>query len=145
MRRLESQTPGGRKKDFLKETIECLEVGAHRATILMCWILIMDHLHELVFIKHLSAFNTELAKVTDKRVKVSSVQQRDDFGDIPESKFIELLRTSRIISNDVRKILDSKLGIRNSSAHPSGIVVSHSKVVDFVDDLVENVLEKYPL
>jgi hypothetical protein len=29
---------------FLKETIDCFEAGANRATIAMCWILTMDHL-----------------------------------------------------------------------------------------------------
>ena len=86
-----------------------------------------------------------MAKVNDKRVKVASIVTRDDFGDVPENKFIELLRAASIISNDVRKILDQKLGTRNSCAHPSGVLIKGSKVIDFVEDLVENVLLKYPL
>ncbi len=70
---------------------------------------------------------------------------RDDFGDIPEGKFIELLRASGIISNDVRKILDQKLGTRNSCAHPSGISINRSKVIDFVEDVIENVILKYSI
>lgn len=145
LRRLEARLNGGPAKGFLKETIDCFEVGANRATIVMCWILIMDHLFELVLRKHLTPFNAELAKINDKRVKVSIIAARDDFGEIPEGKFIELLRASGVISNDVRKILDQKLGVRNSSAHPSGVLIKGSKVIDFVEDLVENVVIKYPL
>lgn len=60
-----------------------------------------------------------------------------------ESKFIDLCRVAKIISNDVRKILDQKLGTRNSSAHPSGVTINKSKVIDFVEDLVDNVVLKY--
>jgi len=142
LRKLESHVSGA-KKLFLKETIDCFEAGANRATIIMCWILALDHLCEVAFTKHLPEFNAELAKVTDRRVRVTQIRSRDDFSDIPENKLIELLRSSGIISNDVRKILDEKLGIRNSCAHPSGISVKPSKVVEFVDDLVENVVMKY--
>jgi hypothetical protein len=43
----------------------------------------------------------------------------------------------------VRKILEEKLGTRNSCAHPSGVSIKPSKVVEFVDDLGENVVLKY--
>jgi hypothetical protein len=145
LRKLENKLIEGAKKGFLKETIDCFEIGANRATIIMCWLLVMDHLFELILTKHLGPFNVELAKVTDKRVKVSTIVGRDDFGDIPEGKFIELLKASSVISNDVRKILDQKLGTRNSCAHPSGVAIKGSKVIDFVEDLVENVLLKYPI
>ena len=145
LRRLEGRMSAGSKKAFLKETLDCFEAGANRATIIMCWILAIDHLSEYVFGHHLNGFNSELSKVTDKRVRVTKVQVRDDFGDIPENKFIELLRSANIISNDVRKILEEKLGIRNSCAHPSGIAIKPSKVVEFVDDLIENVVLKYPV
>jgi hypothetical protein len=145
LRKLESKLPSGAEKGFLKELIDCFEIGANRAAIVMCWILVLDHLYEYVLQHHLAAFNTALAQNTDKRVRVSQVQNRDDFGDIPEGKLIELLRSAGIISNDVRKILDVKLGIRNSSAHPSAVSIKPSKVVEFIDDLVENVALKYPV
>ena len=63
--------------------------------------------------------------------------------EMKESKFIEICRAAKIISNDVRKILDTSLGVRNSCAHPSGITVSNVKVIAFVEDLVENVVLKY--
>jgi len=143
LRKLEAKLPAGAEKNFLTETIDCFEAGANRATIIMCWILTLNHLCDFVFQHHLVAFNTELSKITDKRVKVTKVQVRDDFSDIPESKFIELLRATGVISNDVRKIMDEKLGTRNTSAHPSSVAIKPSKVIEFVDDLIENVVLKY--
>lgn len=145
LRKLEARLQPGSTKDFLKETIDCFEAGANRATIVMCWILTLDHLIDYVLTHHVKAFNAVLATNNDKRVKLTSVNTRDDFGDIPEGKLIEFLRASGVISNDVRKILDEKLGIRNSSAHPSAIAIKRSKVIEFVDDLVENVILKYKI
>ena len=105
----------------------------------------MDHLFRYVLKKKLCEFNAALAKNTDKRVKITKISNCDDFGEIPESKFIEFCRSAKVISNDVRKILDQKLGIRNSSAHPSGVQIHRSKVIDFVEDLVSNVVLKYSI
>jgi hypothetical protein len=132
------------ERDFLQEAIDCYEIGAKRAAIVMVWILTMHHLFRHIFAHGLAAFNAELAKVKDKRVKVSVVTKLDDFSDIPEGIFIELTRAAGIISNDVRKILDTKLGIRNTSAHPSGVKISEVKATEFITDLVENVILKYP-
>ena len=143
LRKLESKLGAGTSRDFLKETIDCFEAGASRATIVMSWILAMDHLISHVMAHHLPEFNAVLSKNTDRRVKATSITTRDDFGDIPEGKFIDFLRSANVISNDVRKILEEKLGTRNSSAHPSGITIKPSKVIDFVDDLVSNVVLKY--
>lgn len=145
LRKLEAKLSAGQEKGFLKELIDCFEAGANRATIVMCWILAIDHLYDFVQANHLTAFNAALAKNTDKRIRVTAIQHRDDFSEIPEGKFIELLRSSNVISNDVRKILEEKLGTRNSSAHPSGISIKPSKVIEFVDDLIENVVLKYPV
>lgn len=143
LRTLEQKLPAGIDKDFLKETIDCFEAGASRATIVMAWILTMNHLFEYVIKHKLSEFNYVLATNKDKSIKVTTITVRDDFSEMKESKFIELCRQAKIISNDVRKILDQKLETRNSSAHPSAITINNTKVIDFVEDLIENVVLKY--
>lgn len=145
LRGLEHKLPEGTHKEFLKEAIDCFEAGANRATIVMVWILAMDHLFAHILVHKLAAFNAALAQNTDRSVKVKVIAQRDDFSEMKESKFIELCRTAKIISNDVRKILDQKLETRNTSAHPSGVTFNKSKVIDFVEDLVDNVVLKYSL
>jgi hypothetical protein len=62
---------------------------------------------------------------------------------MPESKFIEFCKSAKIISSDVRKILDQKLATRNSAAHPSTIIYTESKIVEYVEDLVEIVVKRY--
>lgn len=130
-------------KSFLLEAIDCYEIGARRAAIVMTWLLTVNHLYSYIYNNHLAAFNTVLAANKDKRIKITSISKLDDFSEIPEGKFIEFLRSSKVISNDVRKILDTKLGIRNTSAHPSAVSISEVKATDFIIDLVENIIIKY--
>lgn len=131
-------------KQFLQEAIDCYEIGARRASIVMVWLLTIYHLCSFIHSKELLAFNVVLAKNTDKRIKISSISKFDDFSEIPEGKLIEFARSANVISNDVRKILDTKLGIRNTCAHPSAISVSEVKATEFIIDLIENVILKYP-
>lgn len=135
------QIKDSQEKAFLSEALNCYRVEAFRATIIMIWILAIDHLQKYIFGQKLNDFNNTLAKNPDK--KVQQVVNYDDFSDLPESKFIELMRAANIISNDVRKILDEKLGIRNSAAHPSGIVFTGHKTTEFALDIINNVLLKY--
>jgi len=128
---------------FLDEAIKCFEIGAYRASIIMVWNLSIAHLFEYILAKKLSNFNAVLATNTDRRVRISAISTKDDFSEIPEGKFIEFCRQSRIISNDVRKILETKLGIRNTFAHPSNVVLLESKAIAFIEDLVSNIILKY--
>lgn len=131
------------ENEFLKEAIDCFEISAYRASIVMVWNLAIDHLFAYILKHKISGFNSALALNTDRRIKITSVHHRDDFNEIPENKFIEFCRTSKIISNDIRKILDTKLGIRNTYAHPSNLKVGETKAIEFIDDLVENVILKF--
>lgn len=143
LRGLEHKLPAGAEREFLNEAVKCFEAGANRAAIVMTWIMAMDHLFAHILAHRLSDFNDALSK--DNGVKLRSVTKRDDFTEIKETRFIELCRAAGIISNDIRKILDQKLGTRNSCAHPSGVTINRSKVVDFIEDLVDNIIVKFPV
>jgi len=140
---LASSVKGSQEREFLVEALNCFKVQAYRAFIVMIWILAIDHLKRYVFKKALDEFNIALSKSPDKRVK--KIVKLDDFDDLKETKFIELSRSGNAISNDVRKILEEKLGIRNSAAHPSGVGITGHKATEFALDLIKNVLLKYEL
>lgn len=105
----------------------------------MVWLLTLDHLYEYILANKLSDFIIALRKMNNNK----SIKTKDDFSDIKESTFIEACRGAGIISNDIRKILDTKLGIRNSFAHPSTVTLPKSKAFEFIEDLVDNVILKY--
>jgi len=127
-------------RTFLSEAISCYEIGAYRAAIVMTWLLVVDNLHEYILAHKLIEFNTAL---TLQNLKLKKIMAKEDFNELKEVKFIEIARSANIISNDVRKILDEKLGTRNTCAHPNNIIVKESKATSFIEDLVDNVLLKY--
>jgi hypothetical protein len=130
-------------KNFLEEAHLCLRANAARAAIVMTWIVVMDHLYEYVLAHKLSDFNVELAK---KNWKITSITAKDDFAEIRKEKdFIEICRAANVFNNDVRKILDEKLGIRNTAGHPSTVTVHGTKAANFIEDLVENVVLKFTI
>jgi hypothetical protein len=131
-----------KQNEFLEEALRSFQAKAKRATVVMSWLLVMDHLQELVIKKWLNDFNNELVKRSD--VKIKAVIKKDDFSEFREEIFIEVLRAAKIISNDVRKILIEKLGIRNTCAHPADILIHETKVINFIEDLIDNVILKYP-
>lgn len=132
------------RRDFLAEAISCLEVGARRATVILSWIATLDHMYDYVLAHGLVQFNAALGKQTGKLGKLS-IAKKDDFGDLKESEFILVCRSAGLVTNDVRKILEEKLGFRNSCSHPSSIAVGDSKVLSFIEDIVDNVIAKHPI
>lgn len=129
---------------FMAESISCLHVDARRATIIMTWSGAIGHLYDYIIMHKLVEFNDALHNRNDRHSNLT-ISNKDDFSDIKDSVFLETCRSAHIITNDVRKILDEKLGIRNTCAHPSNIEVHPSKVVNFVEDLIDNVILKYPM
>lgn len=129
------------QRKFLDEAIKCFEVKSLRASVLLTWLLAMDFIYEYVLKNELFSFqNAVWANGKYKKIEISS---KDDFTELKEADLIMLLRTSKIISNDTRKILEEKLGIRNTCAHPNSVVIKESKALNFIDDIVENVILKF--
>jgi hypothetical protein len=144
LRKIALRVTDENKRRFLAEAISCLAAEATRASIVMVWILTVDHLYDYVLKNNLAAFNGAMQAKGGKYLKMA-IKGKDDFEDLREGEFIEILRGSGTITNDVRKILEEKLGVRNSSAHPSGITIHPTKVINFIEDLVDNVIVKYPI
>jgi len=128
------------ENSFLSEAISCFEVGAYRSTIIMVWLLTLDHLFDYILKNKINEFNNALVK---QNLKVKKISNKEDFSEMKEEKFIEICRSAGIVTNDIRKILDEKLGIRNSCAHPNNILVKEAKAINFVEDLIENVVLRY--
>jgi hypothetical protein len=131
------------QRRFIAESVACLKVGAKRAGVVMTWLLTIDHLYEFILRHKLAEFNAALAAMLG--ANALQIATKDDFGDLREVQFIQAARTAKLISNDQRKILEEKLGIRNTCAHPTTVEIHDSKVVNFVEDLVDNVILRFTL
>ena len=127
---------------FLGEAITCAERGLKRASIIMTWLFVMDYMQEFIIANKKIEFITALSRRSDAN-RLPQINTKDNFEDMKESVFIEIMRSAGIMTAGVFKILKEKLDIRNTCAHPSDVFIHESKVVNFIEDLVENIVLKY--
>ncbi len=126
--------------DFLEEAISCFEYKANRWAIILTWLLTIDIIYEYILLdENLIVFNTSIQN--HWKYKKIRITKKDDFQSIwKESDFIEILKVWKFITNDTRKILDEKLWIRNTCAHPNSVSIDDYKAISFIQDLVKNVI-----
>lgn len=145
LKELPDKLPELTEKTYLIEALNCLSVGAFRAAIVMTWNLAFHHLCVYILTKKLTEFNDRWTVVfpADHKNGNNTISALEDFGDnLKESKILTIAKSAGIISKDVCKILEEKLGRRNSAAHPSGVKIERLQAEDFIDDLVKNVVLK---
>jgi hypothetical protein len=145
LERLESLVVDGPKRDFLHETIKCFSAGANRAAVVMCWNLTLHHLQDHILAHATASFAQALAVNTDARVKIKSVAKHDDFTEMPESKFLEFCRVGKIVTSSMYNKLKGRLDDRNGAAHPSGVTTTPKFAEAYIEDMVENVIRKFPV
>ncbi len=138
---LPTRIPNLAERTYLDEALVCFNVGAFRASIVMCWNLAYDHLCELVLTRHLRDFNAQLPKSFPK-ADISVLNKKDDFQELKESQVLQVCKSANIISGSLHKTLKEKLDRRNIAAHASGVVVSQPTAEEFIKDLIENVVLK---
>jgi hypothetical protein len=135
---LVSKLPTPAQRVFLEETIACFGNKAYRSSIVMAWNLAFSDVLDRIFATHLAAFNSQVGTHGFK----SPIVSRSDFADMREADIIKIARAAKIISGETQKTLVEKLGKRNTSAHPSDVVISTSTAEEVIFDLVQNVVLK---
>lgn len=143
---LPAKVPNVAERDFLGEALICFENGAFRAAIVMTWNLAYSHLLEFILKHHLAAFNNKYQVMFPgkwAKAKAAPVSNYDDFAvDLKESEVLEIAKAANAINNDVYKVLEPKLGRRNSAAHPSSVAIGQLQAEEFIQDLALNVVLK---
>lgn len=145
LRNLPSQIPDLAERTFLDETLICYENGAFRAATVMAWNLAYHHLCDFVIKNRLVDFNPRwvVSFPGHHKNKTRTIATIDDFmQELKESEVIAICRDANIITKDVHRIMDEKLGKRNSAAHPSSVSIGQVQTDAMIVDLVENVVLK---
>jgi hypothetical protein len=126
------------QSDYLEEALVCFRHQAFRAAVVMTWNVTYDHLTRTVADKHLAKFNQQLSGMFGG--KKGPVTTLDDFQRLKESEVIEVCNAASLISKEVAKTLNEKLGKRNSAAHASGAKFDQLQTEAFISDLINNAM-----
>jgi hypothetical protein len=121
---------------YLEEALICFGHKAYRGAIIMAWNLAYSDVVDRIYSSGLDKFNGQVGTHNFRRAIVN----RSDFADLKESDVIKISRAAKLISGETLKILEEKLGKRNSAAHPSAKIFTVVSAEDFISDLVENVV-----
>src|SRR5262249_4758794 len=123
-----------------------LKGGSARGTIVLSWLMAVDHFQKHILNHALPAFNSAVPRHPSYARHSPRITSQDDFAEIKkESHLIDIARSAGIITSDEKKLLDEHLGIRNSAAHPNRAVFSVSKAASFLEMLLENVILRFPI
>ena len=135
--------PDVAEKDFMKEAEICLRHDAGRATIIMVWNVAFYHLCQFIIKHHLAKFNAGFQTYYNRlwqQARVQTMATYDDFSTLKESVVIDICKRENILNQNVAKIMEKRLGDRNSAAHPSTIHVGQLQAEAFIEDVVDNVV-----
>jgi hypothetical protein len=142
-----NKVPDVAEKDFMVEADICLRHDAGRATIIMVVerrFLSPLPVHPEASPCEVQRFNAGYQKHYNKKwldAKVQTIATYDDFSvDLKESVVIDICKREQIVNQNVAKILNNRLGDRNSAAHPSTIHVGQLQAEAFIEDTVDNVV-----
>lgn len=145
LRDLPAKVPDLAERTFLDETLICYEHGGFRAAVVMAWNLAYHHLCDYVIKNRLADFNARwLVKYSGHHKNgTKTISVIDDFmQELKESEVIAICKDAGIITKDVYRIMDEKLGRRNSAAHPSSVSIGQLQTDALIVDLVDNVVLK---
>lgn len=146
---LPGKIPDMAEKHFLQEALICFNNGACRAAIVMMWNLTYFHLCHYILKHKLAEFNAAYPgrfAGLYKRAKVPTIARYEDLSvDLEESEVIAVAKAAGVVTHDQWKILDAKLGRRNSAAHPSTVVFLPIHTEEYILDLATNIVLAMPL
>ena len=138
-----NKVPDVVEKDFMVEAEICLRHDAGRATIIMVWNVAFYHLCRFIMKYDLAKFNTGFQTHYNRlwqQAKVQAMVAYDDFLTLKESVVIDICKREQIITQTQFKILERRLGERNTAAHPNSARVGQLQAEAFIEDIVDNVV-----
>lgn len=135
---LPAKIPIIEEREYLEETLKCLDAKANRAAIVMCWNLVYYHLCNYILkdSNRRTALNQELQKVP----KAKLINTYDDFSRHQEGAILDACNTANLISKNQHSILVDKLKQRNMAAHPSTVVINTIDTQQYISSLVHNLV-----
>lgn len=130
------------ESNYVSEAINCLKIEAYHAAIVLMWTTTMSHLRNYVISYKQQEFNSALANHTRYNKKQLQISKFEDFEEIKERDYLDLMKSSNVITSSQHKLLCEKLDIRNMFAHPTTLTLTENKTISFIEDLINDIITK---
>lgn len=128
-------------RSFVTEAISCFEANQYRAAVVFAWAGAIALLHQHVFARKLTDFNTEAAR-RDSRWRTA--RQQDDLGRMKEYEFLDVCEAIGVIGKNVKQVLQNEcLVLRNACGHPNSLAIAENSVAAHIEKLIKNVFARF--
>lgn len=125
---------------FLEEAIRCYETKLYRSAVVLSWVGAMSVLYDYVLLHKSAAFNAEAVK---RNPKWKVVTISDDFANMKEYDFLQVIQSISVIGKSVKDELEGCLKFRNGCGHPNSLKIGESRVSGHIESLLLNVFSKF--
>lgn len=130
------------EKEYVDEVLGCLSIDAYHAAIVLMWSITISHLRNFIIDYKIPEFNNALSNHTKNSLRNLSISKYDDFENIGDHDFLEIIKSLNLTSKNQHKLLKEKLDIRNTYAHPNTLTLTDNKTNSFIEDLINDIISK---
>lgn len=142
IRSLLAQVPSSVAKDFFEESVKCYENGCYRAAVILAWESSIGVLYDRVLEHCLEEFNLEATKRVSKWKEARCF---DDFSNMKESTFLDILCAISVIAKSTKQELQGCLTLRNGCGHPNTYLIGPQRALGCIESLWNNVHKRFLL
>ncbi len=120
-------------KDYLSESVKCLQVNALRASVVFLWSGAVKKIRDDAFA--CGALNVTTA-VQKHDPKAKPITKADDLVLVKEATLLLASQDLGLFDKNQRSVLESCLDLRNRCGHPGKYKVGPKKVSAFIEDVI---------
>jgi len=139
--------PNIEEQEYLKESVDCANHGFIRASIVLGWCAVMDHIHRKIEKIGFTYFNEASIKMKNKTSgrfkkfnKVYNINSISELREIFDSDVLFILEGMELIEFNENKRLLNCFDLRNNCAHPGEAPITKPNLISFFSDITEIVL-----
>lgn len=120
-------------KNYIEESLKCLQVGALRACIVFVWSGAIRTIQNKMLTVGGGTLNAAITKHDPKARKVSRI---DDFAYIKDSVVLLAAKELAILDKPQKDTLEEALNLRNRCGHPGKYRPGIKKASSFIEDII---------
>lgn len=123
-----------RQEELIQESLECIERGLYRASIVLAWAAFIDFIEEKLQ-------SDNLVRVKKERPKWGHFKNIDELKEnIPEHQILEVCHDAGLLSKGEFKSLAGLLSKRNECAHPNNYKPEMNESLGYISELLNRIL-----
>lgn len=127
------------EKDYILESIRCIDCGAYRAGVVFAWIAAIQNIRRRCINHSLPSVNSFIKSHAPKAIDVKSI---DDFAYIKDSIVLQVGEDLGEFDKNERAALVECLNMRNRCGHPGKYSPQPHRVNAFIEELITMIFSK---